>query len=179
MAYPSTAQELVDRLLVDREFEIRTVVYDNYPAVRANFEEQLQAGQPNLINTPEKLADELVWWDRNQGGRATVDPVLDVPYRASAGSQVLDAAVAQLAEMSEATAGHPMGLRQGITAMVGSLKGTSAESAATTNVKEVEAMALAAANTLAEKAKANRTRVVAAIVAVLAIIALIWYLRQK
>jgi hypothetical protein len=63
--------------------------------------------------------------------------------------------------------------------MVGSLKGTSAESAATTNVKEVEAMALAAANTLAEKAKANRTRVVAAIVAVLAIIALIWYLRQK
>lgn len=99
-AYPTTAQDMLDRLLTDREFLIRTIVTDNYPAVRGKFKELLQDGQPALIDSPEKLAAQLVWWDRSQGA-VVVDPVLDVPFRNAAGSNVLSDAMAQGRDMVE------------------------------------------------------------------------------
>jgi hypothetical protein len=78
-ADPTTANQMFDRLLADRAFRIRTIVADNYPAVRANYLAILQSGYPERVNTPAKLTNELLWWDKNQS-RADVDQVLNVPY---------------------------------------------------------------------------------------------------
>jgi hypothetical protein len=179
MAYPQTAQDMVDRLLADRQWEVRMVVTDNYPAVRANFEAQLQSGQSALIDTPEKLIDQLLWWDQYQGGRDTVDPVLSVPYRATTGSAVLTSAVEQLAEMSSQSEGHPLGLTDGITAYVGALKNTPVESSAASAVQAAEAAAKAAADAAKAAMKARTTRVVAIIILLVAIGAAIWYLKTR
>jgi hypothetical protein len=70
---------MFDRLLADRAFRIRTIVADNFRAVRANFIAILQSGYPEKVNTPAKLTNELLWWDKNQS-QADVDQVLNVPY---------------------------------------------------------------------------------------------------
>lgn len=99
MAYPTTAQEMYDRLLADREFMVRIIVNDNFPAVRDKFLEILQ-DNPALVNTPDKLTSELLWWNRNQGPDS-IDTVIDVPYRNSANSAVLDAAHTMLHDKVE------------------------------------------------------------------------------
>lgn len=119
LPYPTTPQDMLDRLLADREFLIRTIVNDNYPAVREQFEEQLQSHQPQLINTPEKLADQLIWWDRAQG-RETVDPVINVPFRNATGSQVLSQAMTLGREMMEQSGGAKL---FDVGAVVGGLSG--------------------------------------------------------
>lgn len=179
MAYPQTAQDMVDRLLADRQWEVRMVVTDNYPAVRANFQAQLQGDQPALVDTPEKLIEQLLWWDQYQGGRAVVDPVLSVPYRAGTGSAVLTAAVEQLAEMASQTDGHPLGLAEGITAYVGALKNSPAESSAASALQAAEATAKATAEAAQAAMKARTTRVVAIIILLVAIGAAIWYLKTR
>jgi hypothetical protein len=76
---PTTAQQMFDRLLADRAFRIRTIVADNFPAVRANFLAILQSGYPEKVDTPGKLTNELLWWDKNQS-QADVDKVIAVRY---------------------------------------------------------------------------------------------------
>ncbi len=123
MAYPTTAQEMVDRLLVDRAFLIRTVVTDNYQAVRANYIQQLEANAA-LVDSPEKLTAKLVWWDRYHGSEL-VDPVLDVNYRGAAQSRVLNDAMAQLRDVQRQSGAAPKGnfLTDGIAALVGAVGG--------------------------------------------------------
>ena len=77
---PTTADQMFDRLLADRAFRIRTIVADNYPAVRANFLNVLQSGYPEKVDTAAKLTKELIWWDQNQS-QADVDQVINVPYK--------------------------------------------------------------------------------------------------
>ncbi len=117
MAYPTTAQAMVDRLTADREFLIRVVVTDNYKAVAQNF--LTIQDNPALVNTPEKLINELLWWNRFQG-EDSINAVIDVPYRGAANSAVLDDAVTQLHDMVEKS-GRDDGkfLAGGIAALVG------------------------------------------------------------
>lgn len=179
MAYPQTTQEMVDRLLADREFEVRMIVTDNYPTVRGMFQAMLQADQPSKTDTPEKLINELLWWDRYQGGRAVVDPVLAVPYRGTTGSAILTSAVAQLAEMASQSQGHPQGVSEGIVAYVGALKGTPVDTSAASAVQAVEAAATASAEAAKAAMKAKTTRTVAIIILLAAIGVAIWYLSRK
>jgi len=104
LPYPATVQEMFDRLVADRAFRIRLTVADNYPAVRERFLDILQSGYPEKVNTPEKLIDELLWWDANDP--AGVDQVLDVPYRNSTGSGILSEALEQGREVVQ-TEGDP------------------------------------------------------------------------
>lgn len=179
MAYPTSTQEMVARLLADRAFEVQTIVNDNYPAVREQFEALLQSDQPQLINTPEKLVQQLLWWDQGQGGRATVDPVLSVPYRGATGSNVLATAVAQLEEMAGQSEGSPFGATEGIVAYVGALKETPAGTAAEQVVKEVEATAQAAADAAKAAAKNRMFRTLVIVVVLVTIGALIYYTAKK
>lgn len=179
MAYPTSTQEMVDRLLADRSFEVQQIVNDNFPAVREQFVLQLQADQPDRVNTPEKLVAELLWWDRNQGGRAVVDPVLDVPFRASTGSAVLVSAVEQLQDMAQLTAGSPYGASQGIAAFVGSLKGSTADADAVTNTAAADANEVATKNTQEQEDRARVIRILGVVAVIVALVALILYLRSR
>lgn len=86
---------MLDRLIADHPFLIRTVVYDNYPAAREQFEQHIQSGIPQLINTPEKLVEQMVGWSETPQGRDLVNDVLiAVPYRNGTGSAVLSDALA-------------------------------------------------------------------------------------
>lgn len=105
MQYPRTAQEMVDRLRSSRPFLIGVVVNDNYPAVRARFNAVLQSDQPKKIDTPEKLINELLWWERTQGSAVVDDVIVPIPYRNQTGSQVLEDAMAELYERAERSDG--------------------------------------------------------------------------
>lgn len=179
MAYPTSTQEMVDRLLADRSFEVQQIVNDNFPAVREQFMLQLQADQPDRVNTPEKLIGELLWWDRNQGGRAVVDPVLDVPFRASTGSAVLVSAVQQLQDMARLTGGSPYGATQGIAAFVGSLKGSAAESEAQTNTTAADAGEAATKQLQEDEQRMRVLRLLGVAAVIVALVALILYLRSR
>lgn len=179
MAYPATAQEMVDRLLADRPFLIAQVVADNYPEVRARFAAQLQSDQPQLINTPEKLTEQLIWWDTYQGGADVTDAVLAVPFRNATGSAVLQEAVTQLANMASQSDGHPKGLTEGLVAFVGALNGSNAQQTAAAGAQAATAAEQAAAEARRREASARRVRAVLAIVLLLALVALIWYLKRR
>jgi hypothetical protein len=79
-ANPTTADQMFDRLLADRAFRIRTIVADNFAAVRANYLATIQSGYPEKVDTPTKLTTELLWWDKYQS-KADVDQVINVQYK--------------------------------------------------------------------------------------------------
>lgn len=179
MSYPTTVEEMRDRLLADRAFLIRQVVNDNYPAVRRNFEEQLQSSQPGLIDTPEKLATELIWWDTNQGGPDAIDPVLAVPFRGETGSAILAQAMAQLFEIQQQTAGSDKFLIGSIIGAVNALAGSNLQADAAR--AEAQRLAAEAAKAEADRKAANARllRWGVGIVVLLVVALTIWYFKRK
>lgn len=104
-AYPTTAQAMLDRLLTDREFYVRAIVTDNYPAVKGKFDQEF--GLVQYSQSPAELTTYLVKLDRDFGKEATQN-VLDVPFRNAANNRVLAEAMAQGEQMvRESGAGSP------------------------------------------------------------------------
>lgn len=181
-AYPTTAQDMLDRLLTDREFLIRTIVTDNYPAVRERFAALLQDGQPQLIDSPEKLAAQLVWWDRSQGADI-VNPVLDVPFRNAAGSNVLRDAMAQGREMVELSGAHTKSfITDGIGAIIGGVGNIVngryiSDATERTQTAAIQAQAAADAQKTAQRAQLVKWGIIAGTIVL--VIALLVVFRNK
>lgn len=175
-SYPVTPQQAVDRLLTDREFLIRTVVEDNFPAVHAQFLEQLQ-DDPRPIRTPEMLITQLLWWDRNHGSEL-VDPVLAVPWRGSVGSQALNGAFTQMVDMNRTTGSGGQKFVGAIVGLVGGLLGSGAQSQAAQDAAEA-ARAQAALETARRKEQNDKFLRIGIVIASLALLIIGLYLIRK
>lgn len=175
-AFPTTAQEAIDRLLVDMPFVIQTIVNDNYQAVRERYLELLQ-DNPALVNTPEKLTNELVWWLRNDPN--AVQQVLDVPWRNTLNSQVLNKAFVQMQAMVATTGnGGDKFLGNLIGAVLG-LNGTSAQADAQAAAAAQAAAQAAAAETQRKAQQDKFIRIAASVLILMALVAFIIYLRRR
>lgn len=175
-SYPVTPQQAVDRLLIDREFLIRTVVEDNFPAVHAQFLAQLQ-DDPRPIRTPNMLVQQLLWWDQNHGPEL-VDPVLAVPWRGSVGSQALNGAFTQMVEMNRTTGTGGQKFVGAIIGLVGGLLGSGAQAQASQQAAEAARQQAAAAEA-ARKAQNDKFLRIGIVVASLALLIIGIYLIRK
>jgi hypothetical protein len=178
-SYPVTPQQAVDRLLIDREFLIRTVVEDNFPAVHAQFLAQLQ-DDPRPIRTPEMLVQQLLWWDQNHGPEL-VDPVLSVPWRGSVGSQALNGAFTQMEEMNRTTGtgGQKFwGAVIGLVGNVAGLLGSGAQAQASQQAAEAARQQAVAAEA-ARKAQNDKFLRIGIVVASIALLIIGIYLIRK
>lgn len=175
-AFPATAQEALDRLLTDRAFLIQTVVNDNFTAVRSRFLASLQ-DQPARVNTPEKLVKELLWWDKNDP--EGVDDVLEVSWQNSLGSKVLNDAFVELQNRASTTGTGGTKILGSIITAVNSLLGSGAAAQAQADAA-ARAAAEAAAREAERKAQQDRfIRIAVSAFVVLAVVALIIYIRRK
>ena len=174
-SFPSTTQEAVDRLLTDRAFLVQSVVNDNFPTVKANFLSQLQ-DNPTLVNTPEKLVRELLWWDGND--TEAVDDLLRVEWRNTLGSQVLNNAFMQLQSMAATTGGSDKFVGALVTA-VSALLGSGAQQNAANAAAQQAAQQAALAESQRKAANDRMIRIGIGVALVMAVILFIWYIRRK
>lgn len=174
-SFPTTPQEAVDRLLTDRAFLVQSVVNDNYPTVKANFIAQLQ-DNPVLVNTPEKLVRELLWWDKND--TEAVDDVLRVEWLNTLGSSVLNNAFIQLQSMAATTGGGDKFVGALVTA-VSALLGSGAQQNAANAAAQQAAQQAALAESQRKAQNDKFLRIAIGIVLAVAIIGFIIYIRRK
>lgn len=101
-------QEVADRLRTDRGYLIRTAVYNNFPAVKANWEAVMNEAAPV---TPAQMVARLIQ-EENAGNREEVDQILLVPIDRGADptlTQAFDALAARVHQhkgAAEAVAGE-------------------------------------------------------------------------
>lgn len=159
MAYPTTAEQMVNRLLTDRGFLAQCVVNDNAPAVKANMVEMGIAPRGLETMKPEQLLQEVLRLPEE-----VQDEALNVEFRGAAGSAVLNEAVERLHVIAHEEGNDTGGPSRfigaivgGIVGIVGAIKGGGsdhgAEAAAIAEAARIEALARAEAQRKADERK--------------------------
>lgn len=120
VTYPTTAQDMLDRLIADRAFRIRLIVADNFPAVKELHDQELLLGNSSDYG-PEQLTANLLWLDAQPDGEELVDRVTAVPYRGTANSRVLTDAMAMGEHMLREAGAEPKNLFAGLAAGIGGI----------------------------------------------------------
>lgn len=179
MVQQPTPAQFAAQLMARREVLIRTIVADNYEAVRDAFATFNNDKWGRMPGNAQNLADTLVLLDNEPEDRALVDQCINVPWKGTAGSPVVREAYALILDRAQRVGGEAMQAR-GLAALVAIArqdKGTadSADSEAAT----VDANARGMAETEARKRELKRLGKWAAISAGVLIIIIIYIITRK
>lgn len=180
--YPTTAQAMVDRLIIDTPFLIGVVMSDNYQAVLQNAY-RLGIVDPNASPGFADLRRTLILLD-NPEGEELLMQALNVPYRGTMGSKVLDAAMAQMRDMANQAGSAPKGLftLDGIAALATAVGGIANGQAQTNAQERIANQQLQQDFILEQQAGERRAKLIKwgiGIAAVVVVVGLIIYTMRK